>query len=133
MAYRQWVKDNDVPTNPDAKGQQDYDMRGFWLGLQHQNPKAQSAVDPNDNRLHYPDYWKTPSHETFSNESQWAKPDSPGWTDDDKLVTPGGPVLYDDRAPKPKIPGFGGGGKVNADTADSGGEVLPADSDFDDR
>lgn len=45
----------------------------------------------------------------------------------------GGRVLYDDRAPKPKIPGFGGGGKANADTADSGGEVLPADSDFDDR
>lgn len=97
MAYRQWVQDNHVPTNPDATTPQDYDMRGFYQGLQQQNPRAQSAVDPNDNQLHYPDYWKTPLHNTFSNESQWAAPNSPSWTDDDKLVSPNGRVLFDDR------------------------------------
>lgn len=97
FAYRQWVKDNNVPTNPDATAPQDYDMRGFWQGLQQQNPKAQSAVDPNDNRLHYPDNWKTPIHQTFSNESQWAQPGAPSWTEDDKLVAPNGWVVFDDR------------------------------------
>lgn len=97
MAYRQWVQQNNVPTNPDATGPQDYDMRGFYQGLQQQNPKAQSAIDPNDSRLHFPDFWKTPSHETFSNESQWAPADAPSWTPDDKLVSQGGRVLFDDR------------------------------------
>lgn len=97
MAYRQWVKDNNVPTNPDATVPQDYDMRGFYQGLQQQNPKAQSAIDPNDSRMHYPDYWKTPIHQTFSNESQWAPANAPQWTDDDKLVQPNGRVVFDDR------------------------------------
>lgn len=97
MAYRQWVKDKQVPTNPDATGPQDYDMRGFYHGLQQDNPKARAAIDPNDSRMHYPDFWKTPMHETFSNESQWAPANAPSWTPDDKLVTGGGRVLFDDR------------------------------------
>jgi hypothetical protein len=97
MAYRQWVKDNNVPTNPDATAVQDYDMRGFYQGLQQQNPRAQSAIDPNDSQMHYPDYWKTPIHQTFSNESQWAPANAPSWTDDDKLVQPNGRVVFDDR------------------------------------
>jgi hypothetical protein len=97
MLFRQWVAHNKVPFDPDARGLQDYDMRGFWLGLQQQNPKAQAAVDPNDSRLHYPDYWKTPAHPTFSNESQWAPVGAPQWNDQDQLVQ-GGRILYDDRA-----------------------------------
>lgn len=97
MAYRQWVQQNNVPTNPDATGPQDYDMRGFYQGLQQQNPKAQSAIDPNDTRLHFPDFWKTPTHETFSNESQWAPATAPAWQPDDKLVAPNGRVVFDDR------------------------------------
>lgn len=97
MAYRQWVKDNNVPTNPDTTAPQDYDMRGFYQGLQQQNPRAQSAVDPNDAQMHYPDYWKTPLHQTFSNESQWAGPNAPSWTDDDKLIQSNGRVVFDDR------------------------------------
>jgi len=96
--FRQWVAANKVPFDPNATAPQDYDMRGYWLGLQQDNPAARAAVDPNDSRMHYPDYWKTPLHQTFSNESQWAKPDSPGWTPDDKLVAPNGRVLFDDRA-----------------------------------
>jgi hypothetical protein len=100
--FRQWLAHNRVPFNPDATTPQDYDMRGFYQGLLQQNPRAVSAVDPNDARMHYPDYWKTPLHETFSRESQWAQPTGPMWTDDDKLVTQGGRVLFDDRR-KPGI------------------------------
>lgn len=75
-------------------------MRGFWQAMQQGDPRATSAVDPNDQRMHYPDYWKTPLHKTFSNESQWAPANAPRWTDDDKLVTPGGRVVFDDKAGK---------------------------------
>jgi hypothetical protein len=97
-AFRQWLTTNNVPFDPN-KRVSDYDMRGFWQGLQAGDPKATSAVDPNDNRLHYPDYWKTPYHQTFSNESQWANDKAPAWNDKDQLVTPDGRVLFDDRAP----------------------------------
>ena len=100
MAYRQWVQQNNVPTNPQATGPQDYDMRGFYQGLQQQNPKAQSGIDPNDNRMHYPDYWKTPMHQSFSNESQWAPANAPAWNAQDQLVGQGGRVVFDDRARK---------------------------------
>lgn len=100
LAFRRWAQQNKVPFDPDAKIA-DYDMRGFWKALQAKDPRAVSAVDPNDQRLHYPDYWKTPYHETFSAESQWADPHrAPHWTDDDKLVTPDGRVIFDDRAPR---------------------------------
>jgi hypothetical protein len=134
MAYRQWVKDNNVPTNPDATAAQDYDMRGFYQGLQQQNPRAQSAIDPNDSQMHYPDYWKTPIHQTFSNESQWAPANAPSWTDDDKLVQPNGRVVFDDRN-KPSdaeqllaIPKADGGRVHMAD----GGTPNPFD-DFDNQ
>jgi hypothetical protein len=100
LAYRQWVQQNGVPTNPDAKTPQDYDMRGFYRGLQQGNPIAQSAMNQNDGRMHYPDYWKTPMHQTFSNESQWAPANAPQWTPDDKLVAPNGRVVLDEKQPK---------------------------------
>lgn len=98
FAYRQWVAQHNVPTNPDATTPQDYDMRGFYQGLQQQNPKASSAVDPNDGLMHYPDYWKTPIHQTFSNESQWAPANAPAWNDQDQLVSQGGRIVFDDRS-----------------------------------
>jgi hypothetical protein len=101
--FRQWVAHNKVPFDPDATAPQDYDMRGFYQGLQQGNPKARSAIDPNDSRMHYPDFWKTPLHETFSNESQWAPPNAPGWNEQDQLVSKGGRVLFDDKA-KSSIP-----------------------------
>lgn len=74
-------------------------MRGFYSALSNGDERASPAVDPNDGRMHYPDYWKTPYHETFSNESQWANPDTaPKWNDKDQLITTDGNVLYDDRA-----------------------------------
>jgi hypothetical protein len=97
MAYRQWVQQNNIPTNPNATQPQDYDMRGFYQGLQQQNPIAQTAVNPNDNQLHFPDYWKTPIHQSFSNESQWATPGTPSWINDSQLASPGGRIVYDEK------------------------------------
>jgi hypothetical protein len=98
--FRKWAADNNVPFDMNAKTT-DYDMRGFWKALQAGDPVANGAIDPNDGRMHYPDYWKTPYHESFSNESQWADPTkAPKWNDRDQLVTPDGKVLFDDRAPK---------------------------------
>jgi hypothetical protein len=72
-------------------------MRGFFRALLSGDPRAASAIDPNDQRMHYPDFWKTPQHETFSKESQWALPNSPAWNEQDQLVSPGGRIVFDDR------------------------------------
>jgi hypothetical protein len=53
--------------------------------------------------MHYPDFWKTPMHETFSNESQWAPVTAPAWNAQDQLVSQGGRVVFDDRAKKDAI------------------------------
>lgn len=100
MMFQKWVGQNNVPFDPNAGGAQDYDMRGFYQGLMNGNPKAMTAVNPNDNALHYPDYWKTPYHQSFSGESKWAGPVAPMWNDKDQLVSPGGEVLYDERKRK---------------------------------
>lgn len=77
MAFRQWLGQKDVPFNPEAAAT-DYDMRGYWQGLQQDNPASRpTAIDPYDNRPHFTDYWKNPSHETFSNESRLAGPGAP--------------------------------------------------------
>jgi hypothetical protein len=91
--YQAWVAQHNVPTAGN-----DYDMRGFYRGLLSGDPRAQSAIDPNDARMHYPDYWKTPYHETFSNESQWATPNAPAWNEQDQLVSPGGRIVFDDKS-----------------------------------
>jgi hypothetical protein len=85
-----------VPFDPNAPSS-DYDMRGFFKALTSGDPRATSAIDPNDARMHYPDYWKTPSHQTFSGESQFATPSAPAWNQRDQLVGPGGRIIFDDR------------------------------------
>lgn len=97
LAFKTWLSTNDVPFDP-TKTTSDYDMRGFWKALQSGDKMAASAIDPNDGRMHYPDFWKTPYHATFSNQSQWALPNAPRWTPDDKLVTSDGHIIFDDRA-----------------------------------
>lgn len=97
-SFRGWVEANNVPFDPSQAGDTDYDMRGFYRALALGDPRATRAVDPNDNRLHFTDYWKTPYHETFSAESQWATPDAPKWNDQDQLIDKNGAVIYDDRA-----------------------------------
>lgn len=94
LAFRNWVQQNRVPFDPDAATPQDYDMRGFFRSLQGGEPAARSAVNEHDGRLHYPDKWKTPYHESFSNESQWANEAAPRWGDGDVLSNASGRVIY---------------------------------------
>lgn len=97
LQFFNWVKQNNVPY--DKSPQADYDMAGFWKALQSGDPRAATAVNQNDKQIHYPDYWKTPYHQTFSNESQWAiQSQAPGWNQQDQLVMPSGEVVYDERA-----------------------------------
>ena len=99
MQFRQWVQQNNVPFDVNATQPQDYDMRGFWRAAQQNNPMAQTAINPNDNMMHYPDYWKTPLHRSFSNESQWAGPNTPQWANESQLADPSGRVVYDEKMP----------------------------------
>lgn len=95
VQFRQWVAQNKIPHDPnDPKA--DYDMRGFW--------KAQQAGDPQAKRstknLHFPDTWKTPYHESFSNESKYAQPNTPfKWKGD---------MLIDERNGSPIYPAAAG-------------------------
>ena len=96
LAFRQWVIQNKVPFNPEAQTS-DYDMRGYYQGLQQGQPMAKpSEVNPNDQRLHYPDYYKTPSHQSFSSESQWAGSNTPAWINKSQLAAPSGKVVFDE-------------------------------------
>lgn len=75
--YLMWVLRNNIPQSDD------YDMRGFYRGLMSGDPRAISSINPNDNRPHFPDFWKLPNHPTFSTESQYhdkqKMPDTPSW------------------------------------------------------
>lgn len=95
--FRQWVQHNNVPFNPDA-GASDYDMRGYYKGLMNGNPMARpQQFNANDGRSHFTDYYKTPSHQTFSNESQWAAGNAPTWVNDHQLAGQNGRVVFDER------------------------------------
>lgn len=96
MQFRNWIRQNNVPFDPEAKVS-DYDMRGFWQGLQQGHPRAESGINPNDNRLHYSDYWKTPLHQSFSSESQWADQNTPQWINDSQLAAPSGRIVFDEK------------------------------------
>jgi hypothetical protein len=100
MQFRNWVQQNNVAFDLNAHGPTDYDMRGYYQGLQNGNPMARpSVIDPNDNRPHFPDYYKAPTHERFSNESQWAGPGAPQWVSDTMLAAPSGRVIANDKHP----------------------------------
>ena len=102
VAFQQWVKANNVPFDPSPTA--DYDMRGFWQGLMSGDPHAVTGMNPNDKQLHFSDWWKTPYHESFSAESQWANPErAPIWNERDQLVDPAtGAVVFDERARRRK-------------------------------
>jgi hypothetical protein len=97
LLFRGWVGKNNVPFNVDAPVS-DYDMRGFYKAQQQQNPMALSALNANDGLMHYPDYWKTPLHQSFSNESQWGMASAPQWVNDSQLAAPNGRVVFDEKA-----------------------------------
>lgn len=95
IGFYNWIEKNNVPYDPSP--QADYDMQGFYKALQAGDPKATTAINQNDKQIHYPDYWKTPYHQTFSNESQWALPGAPSWNNQDQLVSPSGDIVYDEK------------------------------------
>lgn len=92
--FRQWVLDNNVPFNPNAKVT-DYDMRGFWLALQQGDPVAKTAVNSYDHKIHFPDKWKTPYDKTFSQESIYATKNAPHWLDNRWLMDDKGHIIFD--------------------------------------
>lgn len=97
-SFREWVGKNMVPFQPASNDPQDYDMRGFYQGLTSGDSVAQTALNSNDGRLHYPDKWKTPYHHSFSAESQYAQPNAPRWINDHQLADPAtGDVIWDER------------------------------------
>lgn len=97
MAFRQWIAQNNVPFNPNAPTS-DYDMRGFYQAQQQNDPRARSEINPYDQRLHFTDAFKTPLHESFSGQSQYAAPIAPQWNaDETQLMSPGGRILFDVR------------------------------------
>lgn len=96
--FQKWVQDNNVPFDPSPTA--DYDMRGFYKGLISGDSHAKQAVNANDGKMHFSDWWKTPYHKSFSAESQYALPGAPKWNDLDQLVAPDGTVVFDERRPK---------------------------------
>lgn len=94
--FRQWLQQNGVPFDPNAK-MTDYDMRGFYQAAQQGQPGVTTQINPNDGLMHYPDRFKTPLHRSFSNESQWAGENAPRWVNDSQLALPSGRVVFDER------------------------------------
>lgn len=95
-AFNAWVQKNNVPYDPSQTA--DYDMPGYWKALMAGDPQTQTSINQNDNQLHFPDYWKTPYHQSFSNESKYAKPNAPKWNDQDQLIDSAGRIVFDERA-----------------------------------
>jgi len=101
LAFIDWTMKNKVPF--DDTPTSDYDMRGFFKGLMSGDPNATTGMNANDGKLHFSDYWKTPYHQSFSAESQWANPKTaPRWNEKDQLVLPDGTIVFDERNSKRK-------------------------------
>jgi hypothetical protein len=96
-AFRQWVAANNVPFTPTAPSARTTTCAASGRACSAAIPRAKTGIDPNDQRLHFTDTWKTPYHESFSGESKFAAPGAPSWNDQDQLVAPGGRVMFDDR------------------------------------
>ena len=90
--FMAWVQANKVPFDPKDK-YPDYDMRGYYLSLM-KGGADKPSVNAVDQRLHYPDTYKTPYHESFSKESQWATDKAPMWKGE-KLVDSTGNIVFE--------------------------------------
>jgi hypothetical protein len=93
QAFRSWVSQNKIPYDmqwPPDQQMQDYDMRGFWQAQQAGDPQAVQAASNG----HFPDTWKTPYHESFSNLSQYATPSAPVWLGN-QLFDNSGNMIFD--------------------------------------
>jgi hypothetical protein len=97
--FQQWVKSNKIPFDPSPSS--DYDMRGYWKDIASKG-KSETAVNQYDNRIHFPDTYKTPYHESFSNESKYANENAPRWVGNRYLVDPAsGTPVFDDKTGRP--------------------------------
>lgn len=103
FTFADWASRNKVPV--DLSKSSDYDMTGFYNAQQEGNPSAKSGVSPIDNRIHFSDAFKTPAHETFSNESIYATAGAPHWEGNSQktpegvlsaIELPGGQLLLTD-------------------------------------
>ena len=92
--FRLWAQNNNAPITDD------YDMRGFWKAMSDGDPDVHTSINANDGLPHYIDRFKTPLHESFSGESNYADPSTrpPMWNNRDQLVARDGRVLFDERA-----------------------------------
>jgi hypothetical protein len=76
-------------------------MRGYWKDkIMGKRAGAGTTINPNDNRPHFTDEYKTPYHTKFSNESKYATPDAPRWIDDHRLVDKNGRLIVDESKEK---------------------------------
>src|SRR4030095_4874863 len=99
--FLEWIKENDVQFDPKATVS-DYDMRGYWQAFTdprhpHHDKARPPQQNPNDNKPHFTDYWKTPYHQSFSADSKWANREAPRWNKQDQLVDKTGKVVFDER------------------------------------
>src|SRR5258708_1928997 len=83
--FLQWVHKNKIPFDPSQNS--DYDMRGYYKAMQAGDDNAKRAENG-----HFPDTYKTPFHQTFSNESIYATKDAPHW-DGNTLIDKFGNVI----------------------------------------
>ena len=58
-----------------ASSRPEYDWSGYFLAMRAGRPEA----PPPDERGHTTDYFKTPYHPTFSQDSRYAGPNDPFW------------------------------------------------------
>lgn len=88
--FQNWVKQNKIPWQDSPTA--DYDMRGFWKAMTSGDPEAQRNAQTG----HFPDTYKTPYHDSFSNESKYATKDAPIWRGNNQLVNKQGRVVFDE-------------------------------------
>lgn len=110
--FQFWVQNNKVPFEDSPTS--DYDMRGYWKAMLGGDPNAKQQLNQSDGLMHFPDTYKTPYHDTFSNESMYATPDAPRWTGNDntgwKLIDKNGGTVFDESpvksTPVPDMPDY---------------------------
>lgn len=101
-SYQKWAKG--VGQDPNGK---DYDLRGYYKDIVSKG-QNQQALNPSDNKMHFPDTYKTPLHESFSGESRYADPkkNPPAWAGNDKegwkLTGKDGKVYKDESVKQPE-------------------------------
>lgn len=93
LYFKHWVQTSKIPF--DDSPTSDYDMRGFYQAMRQGKVQMPAQNSPFAGLSHYPDTWKTPYHESFSNESMYANQNAPAWKNN-TLVDKLGSVVFDE-------------------------------------